>query len=78
METNNRFRGYLDCEYKNYKLSVFDRWGTFIFSTTDLEGCWDGTAKGQALPQGSYIYRYEVNSKEGRIYSGIGTVTLIR
>ena len=78
METNNRFRGYLDCEYKNYKLSVFDRWGTFIFSTTDLEGCWDGTAKGQALPQGSYIYRYEVNSKEGRFYSGIGTVTLIR
>ena len=77
-ETNNLFRGYIECEYKSYKLTIFDRGGTLLFSTTDVEECWDGTAKGRALPQGSYVYKYEVNTVDGIFCSKIGAITLIR
>ena len=77
-ESNNLFRGYIECEYKSYKLTIFDRGGTFLFSTTDVEECWDGTANGRALPQGSYVYKYEVYTMDGLFYSKIGAITLIR
>ena len=76
-ETNNRFCGYFDCELKSYRLTIFDRRGTFLFGTTDVEECWDGTAKGWALPQGSYVYKYEVYTMDGLFYSKMGAITLI-
>ena len=49
-----------------------------IFSTTDPRAEWDGTAKGIDQPQGAYVYKYEVHLSEGRSYTGIGTITLLR
>ncbi len=43
-----------------YQMAVFDRWGNQIFQTTDPGQGWDGTANGQELPEGVYIYFVEV------------------
>ena len=61
-----------------YELYIFNRWGNMIFSTTDPRAEWDGTAKGIDQPQGAYVYKYEVHLSEGRSYTGIGTITLLR
>lgn len=39
-----------------YLFEVYDRWGTNVFSTTDIETHWDGTYKGMALNSGAYYY----------------------
>ncbi|HEX2617574.1 MAG TPA: gliding motility-associated C-terminal domain-containing protein, partial [Flavobacteriales bacterium] len=46
-----------DIATNNFELSVFDRWGHRLFSTTDPYEPWDGTSKGTALPQGMYVWK---------------------
>jgi hypothetical protein len=38
---------------RKYKLDVFDRWGTTVFSTTDPDEPWDPAA----YPIGTYAYK---------------------
>lgn len=38
-------------------LSVFDRWGRQVFTTTGSDGAWDGTADGTPLPAGVYAWK---------------------
>ena len=78
METNNLFRGYMSFEPVKYELHIFNRWGNMIFSTTDSNAAWDGTAKGIPQPQAAYVYKYVVHLPNGIVHYGIGTVTLIR
>ena len=61
-----------------YALYIFNRWGNLIFRTTDPDSGWDGTYQGAALPQGAYVYKYEVLMPNGIHREGIGTVTLLR
>lgn len=42
---------YADCTVR-----VFNRWGTEVFSAKDYQNNWDGTYKGQALPEATYYY----------------------
>ena len=77
-ESNNRFRGYMNYVPAGYALYIFNRWGNLIFRTTDPDSGWDGTYQGAALPQGAYVYKYEVLMPNGIHREGIGTVTLLR
>lgn len=36
---------------------IFDRWGALIFEGRDMSDRWDGTFKGQPLPQGAYVFK---------------------
>jgi gliding motility-associated-like protein len=65
------------------QLQVFDRWGQLVFDGTDLtpgalgQG-WDGTAKGQDVSQGVYIYRALVQFLDGFVREVGGDVTVLR
>jgi gliding motility-associated-like protein len=37
-------------------LRIFNRWGQELFTTNDLANGWDGTANGEAVPEGVYVY----------------------
>jgi gliding motility-associated-like protein len=79
---------------RKYKIEVYNRWGSVIWSSMKLdgEGCpaegWDGTYKGKPMPVGEYIWVIEAEFKNGHIWQGAdvgdgnnktyGTVTLIR
>ena len=41
-------------DYK-YQFVIYDRWGEVVFKTTDPEQGWDGTYKGQLVPQNSVM-----------------------
>ena len=36
--------------------SIYDRFGSVLFSTTDINKGWDGTFKGSRQPAGAYVY----------------------
>lgn len=65
------------------QLSVYDRWGNRVWHGTDLapgdpsEG-WDGTALGQPVAQGVYIWIAELELRSGTVVVEMGDVAVIR
>ncbi len=55
---NDCFQAYLSptTQLYDFQLLVFDRWGGEVFSTKDLNGCWDGTKNGKPLHLGNYAW----------------------
>lgn len=57
---------------------VFNRWGQLLFSTTKLNGGWDGRFGGVEQGSGVYVWMIEGLTKDSRVISKKGTVMLIR
>jgi gliding motility-associated-like protein len=57
---------------------VYNRWGQEVFRTTDINGGWDGTFKGEELPSDAYAYYMRVICVNTLDYSKRGNVNLIR
>ncbi len=96
----NQFRWFrpLGKGLKEYRFQVFDAWGKLLFESTALDAAgspvagWDGTYKGQPMPQDAYSWRISATFRNGRKWEGMvydqnekglpghtfGTVTLFR
>ncbi|SHN27686.1 gliding motility-associated C-terminal domain-containing protein [Chitinophaga sp. CF418] len=63
-----------------FRMSVYNRWGELVFTSSDLHKGWDGTYVKELQPNGAYVYmiEYSYYGNEGKIYGKKGTVTLIR
>lgn len=64
-------------------LRIYDRWGGLIFEKTnfgidDRSSGWDGNAKGQAAPAGTYVYVTELQCSSGELFTLKGTITVVR
>ncbi len=57
---------------------VFNRWGQLMFSTTTQHTGWDGKLEGREQPVGTYIWMVEGITKQGKVITKKGVVTLIR
>ena len=53
---NDEFAAVTDCNL-DYSMQVFNKWGSIIFSTTDIAEGWNGTYKGKEVPDGIYSYK---------------------
>ena len=60
------------------EFKIFNRWGELLFITTDLGKGWDGTYKGSAMPEGTYVFRAFLTDRAGRTSERSGTVVLLR
>jgi gliding motility-associated-like protein len=58
--------------YKDSELSVFNRWGKMVYSSSDYKNDWDG----DDLGDGTYFYILNVNNPAKTIFKG--TFTLLR
>lgn len=75
---NERFTPFpVGIKSYNY-FRVFNRWGQLLFSTTRLHDGWDGKLNGREQPSGTYIWMVEGVTKDNRLITKKGTVTLIR
>lgn len=63
---------------RTYEFEIFDRWGTHIFESKDINTGWDGKKGGQPLKQDVYIYRLKYKDLDGTVYNKTGYVTLMR
>lgn len=65
--------------FRRYTLLVFDRWGQTVFNNNgDMSKRWDGTQKGQPVPEGTYVFLFEGETVEGTKVQRSGTVTVLR
>ena len=63
----------------DFRMTIFNRWGQKIFSTTSAEGRgWDGNFNGEPQPLGVYVYLVEVAFENGARENYQGNVTLLR
>ena len=78
-ESNNLFGCHTSFDVEEFELTIFNRWGLQLWSTTDINQGWDGRrADGSPCPQGAYVYHYYLRATDGTVDTGIGSVTLLR
>lgn len=63
---------------KFYEMVIFDRWGSRIFQSTDTDNGWDGSYKGQACKQDSYVWKVNLTTLGGEEKKYSGNVILFR
>ncbi len=75
--TNDFFRVFYGGEVTDFTLSIFNRWGQKIFTTTDVDQGWDGTKDGTPQNQDTYLYlaKFRINGTE---VSEEGQFSLVR
>jgi len=61
-----------------FKLSVYNRYGALMFTTTDMRAGWDGTYKGSAAPAGTYYWISTYYDQNNLPRTQSGSVLLIR
>ena len=75
LEGNNRFGCVTNAQVTEFEMYIYHRWGQRVYSTNDISDWWDGGG----LPQGAYVYYYRLRTAaDNRVYTGKGTVTLLR
>lgn len=61
-----------------YEMRVFNRWGQKVYDSTNPIPGWDGSFRGEACPEGVYIYRLTYYTDLPTVSHYTGSVTLIR
>ncbi|MEZ0610960.1 gliding motility-associated C-terminal domain-containing protein [Fibrella sp. WM1] len=61
--------------YPNAELYVYDRWGALVYAGRSGEAPFDGTLRGEPLPNGIYTYRIRLNIQQ---IESRGTLRLLR
>lgn len=68
-------------DVEDYKFTIFNRWGTKVFETTDVNQGWNGAESGSEYysEAGMYVYRIHIREVEtGEAREWNGTVMLMR
>jgi gliding motility-associated-like protein len=65
---------------KEYELDIFDRWGTIIFSTSDVKEPWLGQIRGGNHFANNGVYYYQVKLRDliDEAYTFDGYITIVR
>jgi len=63
----------------DFKLSIYNRWGTIVYDFISPDDAWDGyTTTGEPCSNGTYFYVLKANGVDGKTYSQNGTIQLFR
>ena len=61
-----------------YRLQIFNRWGTLIYESYDLKRGWDGYfGNGKLAPQGVYVWKATGRYADGEYFDKVGDVTFL-
>ena len=67
-----------DIDYETYEINIFNRWGDIVFQTNNYDESWDGTFKGENLPQAVYTYKITYKTRRGLEKQERGDIVLIK
>ena len=59
-------------------LVIFNKYGSVVFETNDLDGEWDGSLNQIPLPQDSYLYEITYEAESGIFRTSRGKVAMLR
>jgi gliding motility-associated-like protein len=77
---NDCFKPLLPADFlfREFSLSIFDRWGALVFKSPNMEDCWDGQFKGKRLNPGVFVWLLEgFNSNCNKFQTFQGSITLL-
>lgn len=74
---NDCLKVYSNC-LETMTLKIYARWGEVVFETSDIDACWDGTYKGQALNTATFAFVLEYTLIDGTDDVLKGNVSLIK
>lgn len=74
---NPEFKAYTR-DIDSLVLEVYNRWGTLVYSSNQLNGSWNGTSNGSDAPEGVYFWICRAYDKYGQFHTRKGQVQLIR
>lgn len=74
---NDFFKVY-GIEVVNFNLKIFDRWGAFVFESSNIEYGWNGIFKGKRKANGVYVYLIDATFLDGTTIQKKGDFTLMR
>jgi hypothetical protein len=61
-----------------YKLQIFNRWGTLLYESVELRKGWDGYFGNTKLAlQGVYVYKVVGRYADGKYFTKVGDVTFL-
>jgi hypothetical protein len=63
---------------KDFKLTIWNRWGALVYETDSPEAKWDGYYNGSLVQQGTFRYQSTATCENGRVLNQNGEVTVIR
>ena len=78
---NDRWQIFAPCLWSQWRLEVYDRWGSLVFEGSDPEAAWDGFVQGREALPGVYLWRLAWTGEllgVPRFYEATGDVTLLR
>lgn len=78
---NDRWQIFAPCLWAEWRLEVYDRWGSIVFAADDPDSAWDGFVRGREALPGVYLWRLRsVGELRGlpRTYEATGDLTLLR
>jgi len=60
------------------QFEIYNRWGQLVFSTTDLEGSWDGKFNNEWIQDGIYTWKIKAITYDHKTINQSGNVTVIK
>ncbi|RYD78320.1 MAG: T9SS type B sorting domain-containing protein, partial [Sphingobacteriales bacterium] len=63
---------------ENYELTIYNRWGEKVFTSTEKEKSWNGKFKNAAAPEGIYLYKLTAKPYTGKNFYQSGNLQLLR
>ncbi len=70
----NVYGQYIDA----FEMSIFNRWGELMYTTREISEGWDGSFKGNKMPEGTYTFIVRIIDRAGRNVKESGSVLLLR
>lgn len=61
----------------DFKMDIFDRWGSLIFTSDNIYKGWNGEVKNRKAIMDTYVYRIEIKDLELKAHVYVGHVNLI-
>jgi gliding motility-associated-like protein len=61
-----------------FEMKVFNRWGELLFTSNDPSLGWDGTARGNLMPEGTYVFVAKITDLAGRTFERTGSILLLK
>ena len=60
-----------------FNMIIYNRWGTKVFKSSDIQQGWDGVFKGDVQPLDVYVYAVEYRFEGKMLKQLSGNVTLV-
>lgn len=69
---NDFFKPIIKCDFNEYSLKIFNRWGELVYHSVNINNAWNGHYKNKECEIGTYYYflTYKHNNKQRQVVKG--------